>query len=97
MFSWMLALKLTQFQIFMRVCLDNNYQSIHHDQGCHKGRFWVKMTVQTSISSIRPFSSSRCPRPLAFTPPDAVLPADGFLPRSCAVKLHPCGRKPRPR
>jgi hypothetical protein len=30
-FSWMLPLKLTRFQIFVRICLDNNEQSIHHN------------------------------------------------------------------
>jgi hypothetical protein len=42
-------------------------------QGCHKGRFWRKITVQTS-ARVRVY------------PADAVLPADGFLPSANAVK-----------
>jgi hypothetical protein len=43
------------------------------DQGCHKGRFWRKITVQTS-ARIRVY------------PANVVLPADGFLPSADAVK-----------
>jgi hypothetical protein len=42
-------------------------------QGCHKGRFWRKITIQTS-ARIRVY------------PADAVFPADGFLPSADAVK-----------
>jgi hypothetical protein len=33
----------------------------HLLQGCHNGRFWVKMNVRTSILSVYPFSSSGHP------------------------------------
>jgi hypothetical protein len=42
-------------------------------QGCHKGRFWRKITVRTS-ARVRVY------------PTDAVLPADGFLPSVDVVK-----------
>jgi hypothetical protein len=41
-------------------------------QGCHKGRFWKKITVWTS-ARVRVY------------PADAVLPADGFLPSADMV------------
>jgi hypothetical protein len=56
------------------------------EQG-HNRRFWVKMTIRTSISSIRTTSSAR------FYPPDAVLLADRFLPRPHAVQLCPRRRE----
>jgi hypothetical protein len=68
------------------------YQPNHCIQGCHNGRFWVKMTVQTSISSVRPsvfivrMSSSARVYPM-----DAILPADGFLSHPIAVKFRPRG------
>jgi hypothetical protein len=65
-------------------------------QGCHNRRFWIKMTVRTSISSVRPFSSSERPHPPVFTSPGTVLPADRSLPHPRVVKFHLCGRKPRP-
>jgi hypothetical protein len=52
------------------------------DQGCHKRRFWRKITIRTSFSSRRPRTSA-C---VHVYPADAVLPADGFLPSANAVK-----------
>jgi hypothetical protein len=55
-------------------------------QGCHKGRFWRKITVWTSAR-------------VRIYPADVVLPADGFLPSADTVKTAsvrtcpcPCGR-----
>jgi hypothetical protein len=50
-------------------------------QGCHKGRFWMKMSVRTSFSSGRPFRPDvrgRRPdvRARLRLPADAVLRAD---------------------
>jgi hypothetical protein len=52
-------------------------------QGCHNGRFWMKITVRTSA----------CVR---IYPADVVLPADGFLPSADATRVRvdtvrPCG------
>jgi hypothetical protein len=46
---------------------------MYNHQGCHKERFWRKITVQTS-ARVRVY------------PADAVLPADGFLPSADAVE-----------
>jgi hypothetical protein len=51
---------------------------VHWVQGCHNGRFWMKITIRTSAR-------------VRIYPADAVLPADGFLP-SADAKLHPHGR-----
>jgi hypothetical protein len=44
------------------------------NQGCHNGRFWMKITVRTS-GRVRIY------------PADAILPTDGFLPSADAVKI----------
>jgi hypothetical protein len=56
-------------------------------QGCHKGRFWRKITVRTFFSSERPRTSAR----VRVYPADVVLPTDVFLPSADAV------RRPRKR
>jgi hypothetical protein len=43
-------------------------------QGCHNGRFWMKITVRMSADVVRTFACVR------------VYPADGFLPSADAVK-----------
>jgi hypothetical protein len=48
-------------------------------QGCHKGRFWRKITVRTS-DRVRVYPTD------AVLPVDVVLPVDGFLPSANAVK-----------
>jgi hypothetical protein len=53
-------------------------------QGCHKGRFWRKITIQTS-ARIRVY------------PADAVFPADGFLPSADAVKTTSARTQPNVR
>jgi hypothetical protein len=49
------------------------------DQGCHNGRFWMKITVRTSTR-------------VCVYPVDAVLPADGFIPSADTAKIRPHGR-----
>jgi hypothetical protein len=48
-----------------------NTQICRCNQGCHKGRFWMKITIRTS-ARVCVYSA------------DAVLPADGFLPSADA-------------
>jgi hypothetical protein len=47
-------------------------------QGCHNGRFWIKMTVRKSISFVCPFSSFGWPRPPIFTPRTQLYPRTGL-------------------
>jgi hypothetical protein len=54
------------------------YPILHH--GCHKGRFWRKITIQTSADIVR--TSAR----VCIYPADAILSADRFLPSADAVK-----------
>jgi hypothetical protein len=57
-------------------------------QGCHNGRFWMKITVRTSTDVV--WTSAR----IRVYSANAVLPADGFLPSANAVKTRPLGRGP---
>jgi hypothetical protein len=42
--------------------------------GCHKGRFWMKITIRTCVDVVR--TSAR----IRVYPADTVLPTEGFLP-----------------
>jgi hypothetical protein len=48
---------------------DVDKASQHGQQGCHKGRFWRKITVRTSFSSGRPRASAFTPRTGFYRPP----------------------------
>jgi hypothetical protein len=50
------------------------FEEGHRSQGCYNGRFWMKITVQTSVDVVRTSARVR------------IYPADGFLPSADAVK-----------